>query len=335
MNKGLASLLFLQGRDAPFFALTHIILSNTHCVLGFLKGYNFTMNMRSKIVFIGGDFRQRAAAESLAREGRSIFYFGGDGKAVEGVTQPESLKDALLGADIAVLPLPCTLDGVGVNAPFFSGGQIRIFDVLDALSKDTLLVGGRMPEDVLKYSEKKGIKTIDYFLSEAFQIKNAYTTAEAALSIAMNNMKKNIRGARFAITGYGRIARALTELLLKLGGEVCVLARKESDLAWAELSGATAKRITEESIMELRSGYDVIFNTVPSWLFFESFLLNMDKKTKLIELASSPGGVDVSSAKRLGSQVLWASSLPGKYAPESAGELIADCVRNIASEVGL
>lgn len=335
MNKGLASLLFLQGRDAPFFTLTHIILSNTHCVLGFLKGYNFTMNMRSKIVFIGGDFRQRAAAESLAREGRSVFYFGGDGKAVEGVTQSESLKDALLGADIAVLPLPCTLDGVGVNAPFFSGGQIRIFDVLDALSKDTLLVGGRMPEDVLKYSEKKGIKTIDYFLSEAFQIKNAYTTAEAALSIAMNNMKKNIRGARFAITGYGRIARALTELLLKLGGEVCVLARKESDLAWAELSGATAKRITEESIMELRSGYDVIFNTVPSWLFFESFLLNMDKKTKLIELASSPGGVDVSSAKRLGSQVLWASSLPGKYAPESAGELIADCVRNIASEVGL
>ena len=293
------------------------------------------MNMRSKIVFIGGDFRQRAAAESLAREGRSIFYFGGDGKAVEGVTQSESLKDALLGADIAVLPLPCTLDGVGVNAPFFSGGQIRIFDVLDALSKDTLLVGGRMPEDVLKYSEKKGIKTIDYFLSEAFQIKNAYTTAEAALSIAMNNMKKNIRGARFAITGYGRIAKALTELLLKLGGEVCVLARKESDLAWAELSGATAKRITNESIMELRSGYDVIFNTVPSWLFFESFLLNMDKKTKLIELASSPGGVDVSSAKRLGSQVLWASSLPGKYAPESAGELIADCVRNIASEVGL
>jgi dipicolinate synthase subunit A len=335
LNKGLASLLFLQGRDAPFFTLTHIILSNTHCVLGFLKGYNFTMNMRSKIVFIGGDFRQRAAAESLAREGRSVFYFGGDGKAVEGVTQSESLKDALLGADIAVLPLPCTLDGVGVNAPFFSGGQIRIFDVLDALSKDTLLVGGRMPEEVLKYSEKKGIKTIDYFLSEAFQIKNAYTTAEAALSIAMNNMKKNIRGARFAITGYGRIARALTELLLKLGGEVCVLARKESDLAWAELSGATAKRITEESIMELRSGYDVIFNTVPSWLFFESFLLNMDKKTKLIELASSPGGVDVSSAKRLGSQVLWASSLPGKYAPESAGELIADCVRNIASEVGL
>ena len=151
----------------------------------------------------------------------------------------------------------------------------------------------------------------------------------------MNNMKKNIRGARFAITGYGRIARALTELLLKLGGEVCVLARKESDLAWAELSGATAKRITDESIMEIRSGYDIIFNTVPSWIFLERFLLNMDKKTKLIELASSPGGVDVSSAKRLGSQVLWASSLPGKYAPESAGELVADCVRNIASEVGL
>lgn len=293
------------------------------------------MNMRSKIVFIGGDYRQRAAAESLAREGRSVFYFGGDGKAIEGVSQSESIRDALAEADIAVLPLPCSLDGVRVNAPFFSGGQIYLLDIIDALSKDTLLVGGRIPEESLKYAEKKGIKTIDYFLSEAFQINNAYTTAEAALSIAMNNMKKNIRGARFAITGYGRIARALTELLLKLGGEVCVLARKESDLAWAELSGATAKPITDESIMEIRSGYDIIFNTVPSWIFLERFLLNMDKKTKLIELASSPGGVDVSSAKRLGSQVLWASSLPGKYAPESAGELVADCIRRIILEVGL
>ena len=293
------------------------------------------MNMRSKIVFIGGDYRQRAAAESLAREGRSVFYFGGDGKAIEGVRQSESIRDALAEADIAVLPLPCSLDGVRVNAPFFSGGQIYLLDIIDALSKDTLLVGGRIPEESLKYAEEKGVKTIDYFLSEAFQINNAYTTAEAALSIAMNNMKKNIRGARFAITGYGRIARALTELLLKLGGEVCVLARKESDLAWAELSGATAKRITDESIMEIRSGYDIIFNTVPSWIFLERFLLNMDKKTKLIELASSPGGVDVSSAKRLGSQVLWASSLPGKYAPESAGELVADCIRRIILEVGL
>ena len=58
----------------------------------------------------------------------------------------------------------------------------------------------------------------------------------------------------------------------------------------------------------------------------------MDKNTLIIDLASSPGGVDVSAAKKLNSRVLWASSLPGKYAPESAGELIADCIGDIISE---
>ena len=43
----------------------------------------------------------------------------------------------------------------------------------------------------------------------------------------------------------------------------------------------------------------------------------------------TPGGLDVTLAKKLRSNVLWAASLPGKYAPESAGELIADCVIDI------
>ena len=60
----------------------------------------------------------------------------------------------------------------------------------------------------------------------------------------------------------------------------------------------------------------------------------IDKKTLIIDLASSPGGVDVSAAKKLSSRVLWASSLPGKYAPESAGELIGECIEGImAAEV--
>ena len=81
--------------------------------------------------------------------------------------------------------------------------------------------------------------------------------------------------------------------------------------------------------MEISKGYDVIFNTVPYWLFDAAFLNAVDKKTLLIDLASAPGGIDITEAKRLRSKVLWAASLPGKYAPESAGALICDCVRDI------
>lgn len=291
------------------------------------------MNIDKRITFLGGDARQRSAALKL-RDGRyQVFaYFG------EEVNEPTlgsylSIEDALHDSDIVVLPLPATVDGVFLNAPFLKKEQISLFRIVEEVPKGKTVIGGRIPENIVQALQEKGVRVIDYFKSEAFQIENAYTTSEAALSIAMNNLKRNIRGASFAVTGYGRIARTLTELLLKLGAKVCILARKESDLAWARLAGATCRRLEEKSVMSLTQGYDIIFNTVPSWLFLEDFLAALDKNTLIIDLASAPGGVDVSAAKKLSSRVLWASSLPGKYAPESAGELIANCVKDIVSEV--
>lgn len=290
-----------------------------------------SINTQKNIVFVGGDARQITAARMLSLRGwRVSTFLGGDFDVA--FERYETLEAALMDADTVVLPLPVSVDAKSLNAPFLENEQITLSRIVDALSQKQTVIGGRIPEDMVRALGDKGITVIDYFKSEAFQIENAYTTSEAALSIAMNNLKRNIRGARFAVMGYGRIARTLTELLIKLGGKVCVLARKESDLAWARIAGAKVMRITSENIKELADGYDVIFNTVPSWLFFEEFLSRVDKNTLIIDLASSPGGVDVSAAKKLNSRVLWASSLPGKYAPESAGELIADCIGDIISE---
>ncbi len=290
-----------------------------------------SINTQKNIVFVGGDARQIMAARMLSLRGWRVSTFLG-GNFDVAFERYESLESALMDADTVVLPLPVSVDAKSLNAPFLENEQIALSRIVDALSQKQTVIGGRIPEDMVRALENRGIAVIDYFKSEAFQIENAYTTSEAALSIAMNNLKRNIRGARFAVMGYGRIARTLTELLIKLGGKVCVLARKEGDLAWARIAGAKVMRITSENIKKLVDGYDIIFNTVPSWLFFEEFLSRVDKNTLIIDLASSPGGVDVSAAKKLNSRVLWASSLPGKYAPESAGELIADCIGDIISE---
>lgn len=291
------------------------------------------MNIQNKTVFLGGDARQHTAALKLADCGHFVSFFGGDFEKSERINYFSSFNDAIKDARIAVLPLPASVDGVKLNAPFLDGDQIELLRIVDALDADSLLIGGRIPEKTSQEAEKKGIKVIDYFLSESFQIKNAYTTAEAALCIAMNNLKKNIKDSRFALTGYGRIAKTLCNLLLKLGASVCVLARKESDLTWARLAGARTQKLDSGTINSLKTGYDLIFNTVPTWLFCEDFLVEMSKKTQIIDLASSPGGVDISAAKRVGANVLWASSLPGKYAPESAGDLIFECIKEIVSEV--
>lgn len=289
-------------------------------------------NTQKNIIFFGGDARQISAAKILLAEGYSVFVFASaeDGGGALGTF--DSVESALLNCDTVVLPLPVSLDNKTLNAPFLKNEQITLGRIIEAISEGKTVIGGRIPDGMEQALSDKGVRVIDYFKSEAFQIENAYTTSEAALSIAMSNLNRNIRGARFAVTGYGRIARTLTELLLKLSGNVCVLARKESDLAWARLAGASTMRLNSESIDRLTHGYDIIFNTVPSWLFLEDFLLKINKDTLIVDLASSPGGVDVSAAKKLSSRVLWASSLPGKYAPESAGELIASCIKNIISE---
>ena len=234
-----------------------------------------------------------------------------------------------------MLPLPSSTDGVFLNCPFSAQqAKLKLSDLIDAIESECILIGGRLPAETVAMATEAGISVKDYFESEEFQIQNAYITAEAAVSIAMNSLNKNICGSRVAITGYGRIAKHLINLLLPMGAKITVAARKTSDLVWSACSGCSVLQIgdgaaTGRNIYELSHGYDIIYNTVPYRLFDRDFLKCVDRDTFIIDLASVPGGVDILAAKELGANVLWATSLPGKYAPVSAGRLIANCVDNI------
>ena len=299
------------------------------------------MNKRDKIVILGGDLRQYTAAVMLEQMGYGVKMFGiyGIKENADDPTFGADFDAALNEADAVILPLPVSADGVYLNCPCLSNKEkLRLTDMLNCIGENTVIVGGKLPPLFAAEAENNGFTVCDYFESEGFQIQNAYITAEAALSIAMNSLDKNICGAKIAITGYGRIAKHLEKLFLCLGADVTVAARKDSDLAWACSHGCSVLKLgegKEENIYELSDGYDVIYNTVPQKLFDEEFLKQVNKSTYIIDLASLPGGVDIRAAKELGSNVLWAASLPGKYAPKSAGMIIASCVRDILTKEGV
>ena len=291
------------------------------------------------IAMLGGDRRQIAAVRRLSEHYSNIKVFGIDEKYLEkteGIIICDDIAHALADAEVAVLPLPASVDGTTLNSPLCADQEgKRLNCVLKLLPPDAVIVGGRMPQGFVVAAETAGYRVIDYFTYEDLQIKNAYTTAEAALSIAMNSLDKNLRGARVAVTGYGRIAKHLCSLLLSIGADVTIAARRDSDLSWAQSCGCDTLKIGADKswLTSLESGYDVIYNTVPTWLFDRDFLSRAAKSTFIVDLASAPGGVDIRAAKELGANVSWATSLPGKYAPRSAGELIADCVGKIVREV--
>ncbi len=296
------------------------------------------MRVNKKIALLGGDLRQDTAASVLGRGIWEINLWGlahTSGEEEQGIRVCDSCEEAIEDSVAVVLPLPASVDGSYLNCPFAAvDSRVRLNDLLSMIGSGKVIVGGKIPSEFIANAEAKGIRARDYFDSEEFQIQNAYTTAEAALSIAMNSLNRNICGARVAVTGYGRIAKHLVRLLLALGAKVTVAARKDSDLAWAETCGCSTVSL-RSGLHSLAHGYDIIYNTVPHWLFDRTFLETADRKTFLIDLASVPGGVDICAAKELCSNVLWATSLPGKYAPISAGNLIASCVdRILREEVG-
>jgi len=293
-----------------------------------------------KISMLGGDLRQIYVAKKLAEVYGEPFVWGIEPPLDDRCCLKlcDSMEEALCGAAAVVLPLPSTSDGKRLNCPRLREGESpllgRIFELVPSGCR---IIGGKMPESFKLQAVEKGFEIFDYFDSESFQIKNAYITAEAALSIAMNGLGRSLRGARVCVTGFGRIAKHIVALLLPFGASVTVAARKESDLAFAESLGCEVLRIREDKgwLLPLRNGYDVIYNTVPCWLFERDFLASVSKKTFIIDLASPPGGVDIRAARELSANVSWATSLPGKYAPESAGEIIARCVSGYLEEAGI
>lgn len=297
------------------------------------------MKSEKTLALLGGDLRHDTAARYLCRWGYTLKLWGQGHRngASDGIEHCRTWEEAVADADAVVLPLPSASDGFLLNCPFAEAGASvpSLKKLFSGLPQNCTVIGGKIPETVRREAVCDGLRVYDYCESEPFQIHNAYTTAEAALSVAMNRLDKNIRESRVAITGFGRIAKHLVKLLRALDAEVTVAARKEEDVAWAACTGCRTLQIGSDApsrLSELCCGYDIIYNTVPCWLFDRAFLERMDTGTFLIDLASAPGGVDVGAAKELGANVLWATSLPGKYAPHSAGRLIAECTERILRE---
>lgn len=286
------------------------------------------MNVETFAV-VGGDLRCAYLAGLLAADGYKVISTGFDGTdlppCVTGCTNPAQAASL---ADFVILPMPVTSDGATLNAPF-ARSRITLDEVLNVMKPSQKLVGGAVSDEVREEVEKRGLSIVDYFHREELAIYNAVPTAEGAIQLAMEELPITIHGARCLVTGYGRVARALTRLLVALGAEVTVAARRFSELALAESCGC---RTVELAHLDEAGEFDVIFNTIPALIFTRARLELIDRGTLMIDLASRPGGIDFSAAAELQHKTIWALSLPGRVAPKTAGQIIKNTILNMIKE---
>lgn len=291
-----------------------------------------------RIAVLGGDKRLIYAAQALAEYGMRVSAWGngGSGDFRQGVSVFSDWREAVKSGDCLLLPLPATVDGVHLHSPLAIGGvELRLDTLFDA-AEGKMILGGRLSDIFVRQAEERGLRCIDYFTSEILQRKNALPTVEGAIEIAMRSLPSTIFGSKMAVIGYGRLGELLCYKLRLLGAEVTVYARREEALCRAEQFGCKTELLggpVEETLSRLDPQTRVVFHTVPVCLFTKNVLKSIPNTVLHIDLASAPGGIDRIAAEALGIQTVWATSLPGKYAPETAGKIIADTIETILRSV--
>lgn len=288
-----------------------------------------------KLLFVGGDLRQIRAINKIADMGNLVFVMGFDddyneklSKNVQMLWDFSEIDDAY---DAVILPLPYSVDGKNINAPLYKQ-TIPVSEVFRNLSSKNRILAGRCDAKIKAMSENYRIMLVDYLCREELAMLNAIPTAEGAIQIAMEETPFTLHSSKCLIIGNGRIGKVLAKMLNGIGANVTVAARKKGDQAFAYAMGCESCSISD---LDARiADYDVIFNTAPSMILDYHLLSKLKKNVLIIDLASKPGGVDFDEARRLGIKVIWALSLPGKVAADTAGDIICSTILNIIDEMG-
>lgn len=245
---------------------------------------------------LGGDMRLYYTWEKLNSKYKDFIILNSENTAFE---QKDEYIEQIKSSEFVILPAPLTTDGK----------TLRGFEVLTLEDVSNLIDDSK----VIKYQNDE--KYVSYM---------AYLTAEGAVGDLLLNYNQALSGKRITITGYGRIAKYLIDILTRFNCQITVVLRNMSK--FDNLRHGNINKITFDSIESVILSSDIIINTVPEEVISDEILDKLSDDVYLMELASKPGGFDYESAQKHRYKAVRLSGLPGKCAPKSAGIFIADII---------
>lgn len=288
--------------------------------------------MDKNLCAIGGDLRIVKLIEMLAKDEFKVYTYSIENaehlKQHKNVEQLDELSD-LSGFDVIIGGVPFSSNNVQINNPF-SDKVIDIEDLFKSIKGKTF-IAGHIQENVQKLALKYNIKVIDILEREELAVLNTISTAEGAIQIAMEETSKTLHGNNILITGFGRVGKMLAKMCYGIGAHTYCQARKKQDIAWIKAYGYNPIELSK--LTEHLNKFDIIFNTIPAIILKEKQIKNIKKECLYIELASSPGGIEIEQAKKIGLKYILAQSLPGKVAPTTSAEFIKETIYNIFDEI--
>ncbi len=274
--------------------------------------------MKNNILVLGGDKRQLYLAKKMKNKGFNVEIYGFS-DVTSKFNVSESLKEGMQKNDVVILPMPVTKNNVSLNAPL-NDFYISLEEIYSNINENHFFFGGLFNEDFCKKTKK----IYDYGKNEALLLKNAFLTAEATLEIIISSTPYSIFCSDVLILGYGRIGKALSEILKNLGANVTACMRKETDFAMCDLKNISTMEY--KFLKEKIKNYKTIVNTVPSIVIDVETAKNISKDAIVIDVSSKEGGCDYNALKNNNIKYIHALGLPGKVSPETSGNIIFEII---------
>ncbi|MBQ2829876.1 MAG: NAD(P)-binding domain-containing protein [Oscillospiraceae bacterium] len=278
--------------------------------------------MGKSFAVLGGDARMVHLAHALAQKGNEVATWG---LARQEAPQPQTLAQVVCAEHI-ILPLPLTK---GDGLLHCIERTLPLWQLWESIAPGKKVFAGQVREEDRTAALEQGIVLQDYFEREELVVKNAAITAEGALIVAKERMSRSLFGARCLVVGHGRIGKFLAHRLRAVGAEVTVAVRRAADRAWVEAFGLCAAR--SDRLCDAARGMEVVFNTAPARVFSREVLSRMEGGSLLVDLASVQCA-DETAARAAGISYVWARGLPGRVAPQSAADVIAQTIENMLEE---
>lgn len=161
-------------------------------------------------------------------------------------------------------------------------------------------------------------------------IYNSIPTAEGAVMLAIQHTDTTIHHAKVAVLGLGRIGLTIAKTFKSLGADVSVGVRESALLARAFELGMRPFSI--DRAKEALSEMDIVINTIPAKVVTANVLTEMKQHAFLLDLASKPGGIDLTYAEKRGLKAMLVPGLPGMVAPKTAGKILANVLSDLLLE---
>jgi len=258
---------------------------------------------------IGGDLRFAYLTRLLCGEGADARLINGaDGSAPR---VPRAEMSALKSTKNVIMNWP-------------HAKCAEIMELLPSGAK-VFFCGPGMPTGI-----REDVRWVNLWKDEMLLLENAWLTAEGAICAAMNAAAASLHDCHCLVVGWGRIGKALTELLVGMNARVTVASRSEQGRNSAVVRGAEIASTYE--LKDALRGKQVVFSTPPHPVLGERELRCAERDALIIDLASPPYGVDLEAAQSMGLRAWREPGLPGRYCPFSAAWALQRSIRRAEKE---